>query len=431
MDGSSKELMLMSKQEINRAGILRQVEQRTLSQRDAARAMGVSDRQLRRLVTAYRRAGPAGIIHGLRNQPGNRRLEQYAKDEAIALVATLYSDFGPSFAAEKLAENHALVMSHETLRQLMIYEGLWKPKQRKVKHRQWRERKACYGEMEQFDGSLHPWFEDRAPKCTLLACRDDAGNVVRAQFVTYEGTMPVMAFWKRYFEERGKPQSIYLDRHSTYKVNAKGALDEVMLTQLERAFEELGIEVIHAYSPQAKGRIENLFGTFQDRLVKELRLAGISTIDEANVFLEEVFLPEYNRRFRVTPASAADLHWPVSSQEDLSQILAIQSQRLVSNDFTIRFKSHWFQLEKIQPTPVLPRTKVTVEERLDGSVRLRIGSTYLHYQELSARSAPMPVVVGSAKLRVLTKPAANHPWRKFTLKQSKPDISKLQGIGHF
>jgi hypothetical protein len=289
--------------------------------------------------------------------------------------------------------------------------------------------------MEQFDGCRHDWFEGRGPKATLLASRDDAGNTVRASFVEYEGTIPVMAFWKEYMLQHGKPQSIYLDRHSTYKVNAKSALDDPeIVSQFERAMDELGVEVIHAWSPQAKGRIENLFGTLQDRLVKELRLAGIATITDANRFLAETFLPAYNERFCVPPVSTANVHWPVSPKEDLDQVLSVQSERLVNRDFTIRFKAQWLQLAKIQPTLVTPKTRVVLEERLDGSLHVRLGRHYLSYKPHEMKPASEPVAIAltsSPKPKVGTKPGPEHPWRIFSIKPHQPDISILQGVGHF
>lgn len=418
----------MSLREVDRAGILKQLTQGLLTQVQAAEVMHLSDRQVRRLLAQYHKDGPAGLVHGLRGQPGNRRLDVITKDKIVELVKDRYADFKPTFAAEKLAEQHGVTIGREKLRLLMTEAGLWQPKKRKATHRLRRERKAAVGTMEQFDGSPHDWFEGRGPKCCLLASRDDATNNVVAQFAGYEGTLPVFAFWRDYFTKHGKPQSIYLDRHSTYKINSKSALDDPALrSQFERAMEELGIEVIHAYSPQAKGRIENLFGTLQDRLVKELRLAGVSTIPEANRFLREVFLPAYNARFRVKPVSPANLHWPVSPKEDLDQILSVQSERYVNRDFTIRFKSRWLQLEKRQPTLVLPRTRVVVEERLDGSHHLRHGQVYLNWRELASKPEPTTVPValtanpGLAKAR---KPAADHPWRNFNIKSKLP-------AGHF
>ncbi|HEY6736116.1 MAG TPA: ISNCY family transposase [Candidatus Saccharimonadia bacterium] len=427
-----KELLHMSAQEINRSEILRQVQEGLLTQTQAARAMDLTDRQVRRLVVKYRQRGPAGLIHGLRGQPSNRQFDQACKAEALRIIREHYADFKPSFAAEKLAERHNLHISHETLRQLMTEAGLWQPKQRQAVHRNRRERRASFGEMAQFDGSLHDWFEGRGPKCTLLASRDDANNIVVAQFAEYEGTGPVMQFWWDYFNQFGKPNSIYLDRHSTYKVNHNSALDDPeMVSQFERAMQELGIEVIHAHSPQAKGRIENLFVTLQDRLVKELRLAGISTIPEANRFLREVFLPAFNERFRVPAAAPANLHWPVSPKEDLAQILSVQSMRLVNRDHTIRFQGHWFQLANVQPVLILPRTKVTVEERLDGSIRLRVRDSYLDYRRLDAQPKPESkrIQADPPKPRQGHKPAPDHPWRKFVITR-KTNEAELP-IGHF
>lgn len=320
----------------------------------------------------------------------------------------------------------------------MVSEGIWKPKKRKVNRHERRERRSCYGEMEQFDGCLHDWFEGRGPKCTLLASRDDATNEVTARFYAYEGTETVMSFWGRYFTTKGKPQSIYLDRHSTYRVNHKNAVDDdSMTTQFERAMDELGIEVIHAHSPQAKGRIENLFGTLQDRLVKELRLADISTPEAANTFLEEAFLPDFNKRFMVRPASTANVHWPVSSKEDLGQILSIQSERYVGNDFTIRFQCKWLQLDRVQPSLVLPKARVLVEERLDGSLHVRLNGKYLSFTTLKERpiqrfktialtSSPKPNEAPKTN-----KPGPSHPWRNMSINRQKQDISILQEVGHF
>ena len=220
----------------------------------------------------------------------------------------------------------------------------------------------------------------------------------------------------------GKPQSIYLDRHSTYKVNAKGAIDDDrMRSQFERAMAELDVRVIHANSPQAKGRIENLFGTLQDRLVKELRLAGVSDIDAANRFLEEVFLPDFNRRFRVEPAQPADLHRPLQADDDLAAILSVQSERYVNQDFTIRFKGQWLQLQKVQPTLVLPKQRVTLEERLDGSLHVRLSKHYLQFEQLATRPEPakhqataLTSNTGDRPEKQATAPAEGHPWRRFS-----------------
>jgi hypothetical protein len=381
-------------------------------------------------MVKYRARGSAGLANQARGKPSNHRLPQTTKDRAIGLVRAKYPDFGPTLAAEKLEQLDGIKIGAETLRGLMTTAGIWRTKQRKATHRLRRERRACYGDMEQFDGCRHDWFEGRLPNgdwATLLASRDDANNMVRAQFLDYEGTRPVMVYWRDYFVSYGKPASIYLDRHSTYKVNSKSAVDDnTMVSQFERAMGQLNVEVIHANSPQAKGRIENLFGTLQDRLVKELRLAAISDLAAANLFLQDVFLPDYNARFCVTPASEVDVHRPLQLNEDLAAILSVQSTRFVNSDFTIRFKNQWLQLTKVQPTLVLPSHQITIEERLDNSVHLRLKGNYLHYEKLASRPttavSKLPIALTSAPAeqaeqhtsphtRTPTKPSADHPWR--------------------
>jgi len=383
----------------------------------------VSIRQAGRILTRFKEEGVAGLIHHSRGKPSNNQLETGIKDQAIALVNDKYPDFGPTLASEKLEEIDGIKINREVLRQVMTTEGIWKPKKRKKRHREWRERKDCFGEMIQFDGSHHDWFESRDgnEKCVLLASRDDATNDVYAFFTEAEDITGVFTFWRIYFEAGGKPIGIYLDRGSTYKVNHKSALDEKMLTQFERAAEELDIRVIHANSPQAKGRIENLFSTLQDRLVKELRLQNISNKTEANKFLKEEFLPKFNRRFRKAPKSKTNLHRPLTEADNLTAILSVQSRRFINNDFTVRFKSRWYQLERVQPTLITPKTEIIVEERLDKTLSLRLNSHYLEFHEI-----PKPVREQQAKTFALTSnpgycnlpqmartPKPNHPWRRY------------------
>lgn len=425
----------MSAKEINRVNILQQVQGKQLTQIAAAKILRISDRQLRRLIIRYRNNGAAGITHGSRGSPSNHQLPDSLKEKAINLVKTKYLDFGPTFASEKLAELNNVIIGHETLRLLMIEAGIWQPKKRRTVHRTRRERRPCYGEMEQFDGCRHDWFEGRLAGgawATLLASRDDADNTVRAKFVAYEGTAPVMEYWRDYFKLYGKPQSIYLDRHSTYKVNSKTAIDDdSMLSQFERAMKQLNVNIIHANSPQAKGRIENLFGTFQDRLPKELRLANISDIETANEFLQNTFLPNYNKRFCVTPSSTANVHSPLlaSEKRNLDAIFSIQSERYIGQDFTIRFHSQWLQLNKIQPTLVLPRQKVVIEERLDSSTRINLNGKYLNYIALDSRpiitTTKLPIALTSNPKTDNThqKPAYNHPWRNYQANRIKTLIA--------
>jgi len=269
----------------------------------------------------------------------------------------------------------------------------------------------------------------RSTYTTLLASIDDATGKVAAWFSEYEGTVPVMKFWWRYFKKYGKPGIIYLDRHSTYKVNAKNALDDdTVVSQFTRATHELGVRVINANTPQAKGRIERLFGTLQDRLVKELRLAGISNPTDANTFLQ-TYLPTFNARFNVRPASDANTHIPLSNQDDLAAVLSEQAVRVVSRDFVVRFKNYWYQLMKEQPTTVYPGAKVVLEERLDGTLHIHLRGKYLSYTKLDSQppkpdkplAALTPGILPSRQQVAVKqkpqpmKPSPHHPWRKFML----------------
>lgn len=408
----------MSKKELNRVPVIESVINGSFSQIEAACRLSLTERQIRRIVYSYRLNGPSALVHGLRGRPGNHRYPEELADKAITLVKEKYPDFGPTLAAEKLWKLNALLIDHNLLRQKMITAGLWTVKARKAKHREWRERKEHFGELVQFDGSHHDWFEGRGEKCVLLASRDDANNLVFARFYQFEGTMPVFDFWDRYIRRQGKPKAIYLDKHSTYKINHKIALDEKTLTQFGRACEELGTELINANSPEAKGRIENLFGTLQDRLVKELRLKDISTIEEANAFLETEFLPDFNQRFGKQAKKKVDFHQPLTAKDNLEKSFSIKSERLVNNDFTIRFKSKWYQLSATQPKLVLKRSKVIMEERLDGQLVIEQQGYSLNYKEINkdqikqTNSLNLPALTSNPNNEnKARKPAANHPWR--------------------
>lgn len=413
------ELITMSSQELSRHEILTNLIRGHMNGTEASKQLGLSVRHTRRLKTKVKKYGAKGLIHGNRGKPSTRTLSEGKVEEIKRIVTRKYYDFGPTFATEKLGEDHKIKVSNEKLRQLMTGWELWKPTPRKgnKEYRSWRARKEYYGEMQQFDGSYHEWFEDRAPRCCLLASIDDAtGKITGLRFVSDEGTIPVFRFWKKYVQKRGKPLSIYLDRLSTYKKNHASVFDDPRaLTQFGRAMEDLGIKVIHAHSPQAKGRAERLFETLQDRLVKELRLRGISTIEEANRFVEEVFVPTFNQKFAVLPQKKKDLHRALTKIEkgNLGTIFSVHHTRRVQNDFTVRFKGTWYQLRETQPTLVLRKDRVKIEERIDGSLHVSLRGKYLDYYALPARPEKMVAV----KLLALTrkksswKPPANHPWR--------------------
>jgi len=417
-----KELLLMSRKEIDKVSVLDEVIARQLKQGDASRKLEISTRQLRRVLKKYRKDGPSALIHKSRGKKSNNKTPQELLDRAIELIREKYWDFGPTFASEKLEERDYVIINHDVLRNEMIRVELWKTKQRKHKHRQWRERKEYFGEMVQFDGSHHFWFEMRGKMCCLLASKDDATGELYAHFTEHEDIKGVFAFWKEYIKKYGKPKSIYLDRGSVYKVNHKSVFDDPeVLTQFERACKELGIEVIHARSPQAKGRIENGFGTLQDRLVKEMRLRYIGNITDANKYLKEEFLPKYNQRFAVPTKTQGDFHKPLIPAENLDQIFSVQSKRQVNNDFTVRLKGKWYQLAEIQPKTVLQKSKVTIEERMNGAIAIRQNNTYLSFEEIAKKDITSlrkeredkNIYVLTSNPNMARKPSPDHPWKRY------------------
>jgi transposase len=387
--------------------------------KQAREQLGLSARQVKRLKRRVADHGADGVVHGLRGKASNRQTAPATIDEASKLLAEKYPDFGPTFAAEKLEALHGISLSKESVRQLMAGLDLWKPKEKKGngQHRSWRPRKEWFGSLQQFDGSYHHWFEDRADECCLLAAIDDAtGKITMAEFGQSESVIEVASLWKGYVTENGKPQNIYLDRYSTYKINHQNAADNhEIMTQFQRMMKTLDITLITAHSPEAKGRIERLFGTLQDRLVKELRLAGISMIPEANIFLRDVFIPKFNAQFGVVAAQEGDMHRLLTEaeKENLDAIFSIQKTRRVRNDFTIQFENQWFQLEKAQPWTVLRNDAVVIEQWLAGTLHVRLRGKYLAFKILPSRPEKT-----SERITALVprkdpwKPAPDHPWKK-------------------
>jgi len=331
----------------------------------------------------------------------------------IRLYRRNYLGFGPTLASEKLLERDEIRISRETLRKWLIEECLWQRRRKRRKHRRWRERKGCFGEMVQVDGSHHDWLEGRGPELVLMAYIDDATSTVFARFYEYEGTFPAMDSLLAYITCYGIPQSVYLDKHTTYKSTGKLTIEEELAgimepkSQFERALDELGVKVIHCNSPQAKGRIERLFGTFQDRVIKEMRLRDIKSKEEANRFLEE-YLPVYNQRFGVSPAKEVNLHRKPKGI-DLDRILSIRTERALRGDFTI---AHNKQLYQIENTPPNTRVKsVVVEERIDGRMYITYNRLKLKYRKIDARPSK-PKEQKLLKRRKTYIPPRDHPWRR-------------------
>jgi hypothetical protein len=372
------------------------------TQVEAARLLRRSARQIRRLTRRMEAQGDLAVIHRLRGKPSNRRLAEAVRRQVLALYKSRYADFGPTLASEKLSEEHKLSVARETLRQLLLKEGLWTRKRHRDKHRQRRERRACFGEMVQADASTHDWLEGRGPMLTLVGMIDDATGRLLCRFHASETTVAYMDVLNRWMRKHGRPVSWYSDRHGIFRAEEKvRGYDQKrsVPTQFSRALSELGMELILANSPQAKGRVERTWGTAQDRLVKELRLAQARTIEQANAVLEGKFLPWFNRRCTVKPASANDAHRPIG-RLDVRAILSIQEPRVVANDYTILFENHVYQLL----APALPGERggqVIVEKRADGAMKIRFKGRYLEYEAVAAADAARPELVEAAAVKVL------------------------------
>ena len=391
-----------------------------ITNKEASMRLGLKIRWVQKLKRAVEKDGMKGIIHKSKGRTsGNATASTIVKKVTVFFEQKKHRDFGPTFAQEKLAYS-GIVMNTETLRLLMIKKDLWKPRPRHGPKiiREWRERKGSFGELVQFDGSYHDWFEDGGEECLLATIDDATSRIVHAVFEDNEGVHAVFRFWLAYMEVYGRPVAIYLDKFSTYKVNHKNAVDNVeFMTQFQRAMMELDVRVICANSPEAKGRVERLFGTLQDRMVKEMRLADVKTRDEANQFICKKYVPDHNNRFGVPAKRKNDAHRELSDElrMKLPSIFSVQSKRRVNNDYTIQFKTLWYQLEATQKTSVYKRDEVIVEERLDGAVHVRLKDIYLEYRELPERPKPTRVPVATlTRQKPDWKPPKDHPWRKFS-----------------
>jgi transposase len=407
---AEEDKIIMSQKEVNRLYVIHQAIERAISQDQAAEILGLTERQVRRIARSVRLEGDAGICHKSRGKRSHNRIADKIKDKAVTLCRDTYKEFGPTHAGEKLLTVHKIKVSDETLRVWFQEEHIPYKSRKKRPHRQWRERKAHRGEMVQMDGSHHDWFEGRGPLCVLMGYVDDATGTVYARFYEYEGTLPAMDGFKRYIKRYGLPQSVYLDRHSTYKSMAKQSIEEELndirpMSHFEKSLAELGVEVIHAYSPQAKGRVERLFGTFQDRVVKEMRLAGVTNITEGNAFLDG-YLPEYNRKYAKEAAQKADFHRPVVNKRALDTILSIKTDRALRNDFTIAHNKKLYQIKSN-----IRAKKVTVEERTDRTMRIIHNGQQLKYQEIVVRPIQEKKLAKKPKSLRSWKPSESHPWK--------------------
>ena len=429
------ELVQMSKKELSRVEVMVRIKAKSLTQKKGAEALGISVRQVRRLWKDYQEKGAVGLINKSRGKPSNNRLAIETRQRAIDLLHSLYADFGPTFAHEKLVEKHDLKLSSGSVRQIMIRENLWTPRQaKKIVAHQMRERRACVGELVQIDGSPHRWFEDRSPSCTLLVFIDDAtGALGELRFVKSESFFSYAEASKAYIERHGKPVAFYSDKHSIFRVNQPSVGIGDSLTQFGRAMQELEIAIICANTPQAKGRVERVNLTLQDRLVKEMRLLGISSMEEGNAYLPE-FMDNFNCRFSVTPRSNNDAHRPLLLKDNLDQILTWQETRGISKNLSVQFKNVVYQIQTERPTYALRKATVTICLNAVGKVTILYKGKELAYTIFKKQSKQSEILSSKDldrkvdKVRKQYKPASNHPWRKgFSTPLAGPeaDISTL------
>jgi transposase len=409
------DIIMLRQRELKRLHVIRKVIEGTVTQTEAAGLVSLTERQIRRIVKRIREEGDEGIRHKSRGKPSHRKLP--FKQRIVQLYRKTYPDFGPTLFTEKLAEREGITVCRETVRTWLMEEGEWKKHRKRKTHRQWRERKDHYGEMLQMDGSHHDWFEGRGPHCVLMGYIDDATGRVYGRFYDYEGTIPAIDSFKRYLTEYGIPMSVYLDKHTTYKSWARRDESQEVepISQFGRALQELNVRRLHAHSPQAKGRIERLFNTFQDRLVMEMRLKGVRTIEDANTFLVS-YLPVYNQRFSVTPKKEEDLHRPV--KVDLDTVLCIKTERTLKNDHTIQLNGKLYQIEDR-----IRAKRVMVEELIDASMRVRHKGVQVAFHEILKRplkpEKERPFVPKSKGHR----PPLNHPWRPPWFKRSRKEAT--------
>jgi len=409
------EILKMSLKERKRMVVMAEVKAKKMSVREAAVIMGMGYRQAKRVWQRYRELGEAGLVHRARGKPGVRRRAEAERAQILARFGVRYLDFGPTLAAEYLRKD-GLKVNHETLRRWLLEEGLRTVRRRGQQHRQWRERRACFGELVQLDGSHHDWFEGRRGKAVLMVMVDDATNRTHAHFFEEETTRASYDTLEGWVRHWGLPQALYVDRDSIYRCERLATVSEQVAaqepqTQFGRAMKQLGVDLILAHSPQAKGRVERRNGLLQDRLVKALRLEGIEDLGAANAYLGRQFLNQLNRQFVVPAASPADVHG--ASPRNLDAVLSWEESRVVQRDWTVAWRGRWFQICRSHEARSLAGKSIIVRELRSGKVQLSHRGETLRWRELPARpEAPAKAPVALAQ-SIASVPLAHHPWRQF------------------
>jgi hypothetical protein len=434
-----KQELRMNVRDRERLKVLHEVKKGHLTQAQGGEQLAVTDRWIRELLGRLDEEGDGGILHRLRGRASNRRIAEKTRQRAVHLVRARYGDFGPTLASEYLAERDGVVVSKETLRQWMMAAGVWKRKKRRVEEiHEWRPRRSCWGEFVQWDTSEHDWLEGRGEKLYLIAMIDDATSRLLAHFVRHDSTEENLGMLGRYVKKWGRPLAYYTDRAGLFTVNRPASQEEQLRgeaarTQVGRALQELGIDWIAAYSPQAKGRVERCFGTLQDRLVKGLRLAGARTLGEANAYLEREFLPRWEKRFTVAARQPADAHRRLGREHDLAAILSQVESRVVKNDYTLRLEGRSYRIAREGITAGLRGSRVRMEQRRDGTIAIRFRGRYLPVSRCEVNAPPLPVprsVPEPAKKKTGTKGQPHSSWMEaFDLKKSPPIWAVLQRQG--
>lgn len=433
----------MSVRERDRLKVIESLVKGKIKIGEAAEQLGLSKRQIRRIRKRYKAKGDVAVVHRLRGRPSNRKLSGRVRGQVMRLLEGKYKGFGPTLAAEYIADQEKIQVSRETLRQWMSNAGLWRPrKARMAAIHVWRERRACFGELVQWDTSEHDWLEGRSPHPVyLISMIDDATSRLYGRFVDSDSTLSNLRVLGDYLRGWGRPVAFYTDKGSVFKINRPSSLeeqldDEPVRTQVGRALAELNIESIAAHSPQAKGRIERSFGTLQDRLVKGMRLAKIKTLENANRYLQDDFLPLWNQRFVKVARNPTDAHRPLQPDHRLEQVLSVRELRTVANDYTVRWNNQTWQIDKDAIVRSLKRSRVSIEQRLDGTVALKFKDRYLsiHPCTQPSRKQETPVALRAPSVSRLlnTKPKRkyipppDHPWKRTLLLGGKADISTLR-----
>ena len=429
------ETLTMSRKERNRITIMAGIKAKELSQVQAAELLGVSYRQAKRVWRRYQDEGDAGLVHRLRGKLGLRCKAPALRAQVMARWAEeRYADFGPTLLAEELAKE-GVVVDHDTVRRWMLATGKGTVRRRRQQHRQWRERKPCFGAMVQLDGSHHDWFEGRRAKCVLMVMVDDATNRMRARFSEEETTRASYDVLEGWVRQNGVPGSVYVDRDSIYRCEGEASVADQLAgkerqTQFGRAMGQIGVELILAHSPQAKGRVERMNGVLQDRLVKALRLARINDLESANRFLEEKFLKEFGQRFERVPASPTDVHREVP--RNLDEILSWEEERVVQRDWTAACEGKWYQVDRAHEALSLVGRKVVIRTLRDGRIQLAYQGKKLKWKELPERPQPnqgSDAAKAPKAIRVVRPPAANHPWRRPLLRAGRGARERLRAGG--